>query len=98
MATEPSGRRFTRLRLRNVRCFRDAEIGFDPHVTVLIGENGSGKTTVMEALASLSYGEGEGLGKFPLTKETRSGEIALSGSTSPTTPPLRRAASFPSRS
>jgi energy-coupling factor transporter ATP-binding protein EcfA2 len=77
MSTEPSGRRFTRLHLRNVRCFRDAEIELDPHVTVLIGENGSGKTTVMEALASLCYGEGEGLRKFPLTKETRSGEIAL---------------------
>lgn len=77
MSQETSGRHFERLVLKNVRCFRDAEIELDPRVTVLIGENGSGKTTVMEALASLSYGEGEGLGKFPLTRKARAGEIAL---------------------
>lgn len=77
MSQETSGNHFERLVLKNVRCFRDAEIELDPRVTVLIGENGSGKTTVMEALASLSYGEGEGLGKFPLTRKARSGEIAL---------------------
>lgn len=77
MSQETSGSHFERLVLRNVRCFRDAEIELDPKVTVLIGENGSGKTTLMEALASLAYGEEEGLRKFPLTKETRSGEIAL---------------------
>ncbi|HYO14923.1 MAG TPA: AAA family ATPase, partial [Thermoanaerobaculia bacterium] len=60
MSQETSGSHFERLVLRNVRCFRDAEIELDPKVTVLIGENGSGKTTLMEALASLAYGEEEG--------------------------------------
>jgi exonuclease SbcC len=50
-------RQFDRLRLRNVRCFRDAEIPLDPHVTIIIGANGSGKTTLIEALASLTYAE-----------------------------------------
>lgn len=72
-ATRP----FERLTLRNVRCFRDVTIELDPQVTVLLGENGSGKTTVVEALASLAAGEGEGLAEFPLARGAKSGEIAL---------------------
>jgi energy-coupling factor transporter ATP-binding protein EcfA2 len=70
---------FERLVLRNVRCFRDATIELDPQLTVLIGENGAGKTTAVEALASLSSGEDEGLAAFPLTRSARTGEIALYG-------------------
>ena len=68
---------FDRLRLKNVRCFRDAEIPFDKRVTVIVGENASGKTTLMEALASLSHGDGEGLKDFPLRHGAVRGEIAL---------------------
>jgi hypothetical protein len=70
-------RRFDRLRLKNVRCFRDAEVPLDPHVTVVMGENGSGKTTLIEALASLTDGKDEGLSAFPLRKGARGGEIAV---------------------
>jgi AAA domain, putative AbiEii toxin, Type IV TA system len=72
-----AARPFDRLLLRNVRCFRDTEIELDPRVTVLIGENGAGKTTAVEALASLSAGDGEGLSGFPLSRGAKSGEIAL---------------------
>jgi energy-coupling factor transporter ATP-binding protein EcfA2 len=75
--SEADARPFDRLVLRNVRCFRDATIELDPRVTVLIGENGAGKTTAVEALASLSAGEGEGLSSFPLSRGAKSGEIAL---------------------
>lgn len=69
---------FDRLRLANVRCFEDAEVPLDRHVTVIIGENGSGKTTVAEALASLSFGEKEGLPSFPERHDGSTvGEIAL---------------------
>jgi energy-coupling factor transporter ATP-binding protein EcfA2 len=77
MNDKTSEESFQRLVLRNVRCFHDAEIELDPHVTVVIGENGSGKTTVVEALASLSYGEGEGLASFPVSRRAKSGEISL---------------------
>lgn len=74
---DTAARPFERLTLRNVRCFRDATIELDPQVTVLLGENGSGKTTVVEALASLTAGEGEGLAVFPLARGAKSGEMTL---------------------
>jgi DNA repair ATPase RecN len=69
--------RFERLRLRNVRCFDAADVPLDPHVTVIIGENGAGKTTIAEAMASLSAGEREGLPAFPLRRGASDGAIAL---------------------
>ena len=69
--------RFTALRLQNVRCFDAIEIPLDLRLTVIIGENGAGKTTVAEAMASLSYGEDEGLRHFPLRHGKRTGHIAL---------------------
>lgn len=68
---------FDRLRLKNVRCFRDAEIPFDKRVTVIVGENASGKTTLMEAIASVTHGESEGLQDFPLRHGSARGEVAL---------------------
>ena len=68
---------FDRLRLKNVRCFGDAEIPFDRRITVIVGENASGKTTLMEALASLTHGDDEGLTAFPLRHGAARGEIAL---------------------
>ena len=41
------------LELRNFRGFRDIEIDFDQRLTVLVGINGAGKTTVLDALAVL---------------------------------------------
>ncbi|WP_163233038.1 AAA family ATPase [Bifidobacterium aerophilum] len=38
-----------RLRLTNFRRFGDLSIDFDDHVTVLAGDNGAGKTSVLEA-------------------------------------------------
>ena len=66
-----------RLHLRNVRCFRDAEIQFHEKVTVVVGGNASGKTTLMEAMASLTYGADEGLVEFPLRSGDASGQMLL---------------------
>jgi hypothetical protein len=70
-------RKFNRLHLENVRCFGSADISFDPRVTVIVGGNASGKTTLIEALASLTFGDDEGLADFPLRQETQRGHIAL---------------------
>ena len=39
------------IRLVNYRCFTDAEIEFDEHITLLVGKNGAGKTAILDAVA-----------------------------------------------
>jgi predicted ATP-binding protein involved in virulence len=41
------------LKLKNFRGFREIEIGFDRRLTVLVGINGAGKSTILDALAIL---------------------------------------------
>lgn len=41
------------LELRDFRGFRDIRVDFDPRLTVLVGANGSGKSSVLDALALL---------------------------------------------
>lgn len=65
------------IRLRNVRCFRDALIPLNAGINVIIGGNGSGKTTLLEALASLAPGYGEGLQAMPLRRNAKFGQVTL---------------------
>ncbi len=50
-----------KLKIRNFRCFKNYEVEFAPHVTVLFGKNGTGKTTLIhaihKALSFLMYSE-----------------------------------------
>lgn len=41
--------RLDKLRVQNYRCFGEFEIDLDPHLTILIASNGSGKTTILDA-------------------------------------------------
>lgn len=41
--------RLDKLSLTNFRCFAHCEIAFHPGLTVLVAENGSGKTAVLDA-------------------------------------------------
>ncbi|MGI8580748.1 MAG: AAA family ATPase [Chitinophagaceae bacterium] len=43
--------KFQSIRLKDFRKFDNKEFSFDPQFNVLIGENGSGKTTILEALS-----------------------------------------------
>jgi predicted ATP-binding protein involved in virulence len=51
-----------RLHLRNFRCFEDLTVEFDKRLTVIIAENGAGKTAVLDAIA---IGFGRYLTKLP---------------------------------
>lgn len=46
----------TRLDIRNLRCFRDVTLGPAPGLNMITGENGAGKTSVLEALHLMAYG------------------------------------------
>lgn len=39
------------MKIRNYRCFKEAELDFDEHITLLVGQNGAGKTTILDATA-----------------------------------------------
>ena len=45
--------RFTSLHISNFRGTRELKIGFEPDVTVIIGRNGAGKTSILDALAMI---------------------------------------------
>jgi len=40
-----------RIHIKNYRCFRDSTVEFSPGLNVIIGENNSGKTTLLKALS-----------------------------------------------
>lgn len=46
----------TRLEFRDLRCFAEASVGLAPGLNLLTGANGSGKTSVLEALHLMAYG------------------------------------------
>ena len=48
--TTPPKLRVDRLELRNFRCFAECTIALHPHLTVLVAENGRGKTAVLDAI------------------------------------------------
>ena len=63
--------------LENVRCFAHAEIPLDAQITIILGLNGSGKTTIAEAIASLARGENEGLPSFPRRGDETTGSMTI---------------------
>jgi predicted ATP-binding protein involved in virulence len=63
-----------KLYLQNFRSFEKLEIDFDPRLTVIVAENGVGKTTVLDAVA---YGLGKFLSRLPKISSSSSKETDL---------------------
>ena len=40
-----------KIRITNYRCFKEADIDFDNHTTLIVGKNGAGKTAILDAVA-----------------------------------------------
>jgi len=57
--------KLVRLHLQNFRCFERLVVEFDPKLTVIVAENGAGKTSILDALA---IGFGRFLTKLPGVK------------------------------
>lgn len=49
--------KITSVKLVNVRCFKDEKIDLSPGINILVGNNNSGKSTIINALRLLQYGE-----------------------------------------
>ena len=47
----------TKLKLRDFRNYQNLEIGFDPGVNLIVGDNAQGKTNMLEALIYLGSGK-----------------------------------------
>ena len=43
--------RIDKLYLQNFRCYDELKLEFDKNMTVIVGENGKGKTAILDALA-----------------------------------------------
>src|SRR5918993_2513298 len=68
--------RLNSLRLCNFRQHADSYITFDGGLTGIIGANGSGKTTILEAIAWALYGQDAARGKKETIRSLRAGPNA----------------------
>jgi DNA replication and repair protein RecF len=70
----------TRLSLSNFRCYTDAVIAPGPAINILTGENGAGKTNVLEAISLLVPGRGlRGAALSDMARKGGSGGFSVSG-------------------
>ena len=68
----------TRLRLKNIKSYRDAEIHFEEGINGINGENGHGKTTILEAIGYILFDFlPNNKHQYLLRRGARSGSIEL---------------------
>ncbi len=63
------------LRIQNLRCIQAASFEFSPHLNLIAGENGAGKTSILEAIFLL--GRGRSFRTRATERLIRHGEVAL---------------------
>ena len=60
------------IQLKNFRCFKNLELSFNPKLTVIVGKNASGKSTILDAVA-IAVGTFpstfDGIGNYGIKKE-----------------------------
>ena len=44
-----------KVKITNYRCFKEADIDFDEHTTLIVGKNGAGKTAILDAVALSTF-------------------------------------------
>src|SRR5512138_828338 len=66
-----------RLFMRNFKKYRRAEVNFQDGLTGIVGSNGSGKSTIVEAIAWALYGSRASTIKRDLIRNTRAGDSDL---------------------
>ena len=62
------------LYMRNFKKYREVEIEFQDGLTGIVGRNGSGKSSIVEAIAWALYGNKASIVKRDLIKNSRAGE------------------------
>lgn len=76
-----------KIRIINYRCFKDANIDFDEHTTLIVGKNGAGKTAILDAVAvavsTFLLGIDGGVGRSILKDDVRYEFHDLDGTVDP---------------
>ena len=68
-----------RLEVEGVRCLAPTSWNLDPGVNVVVGENGAGKTSLLEAISLVCTGKTLRTGSSRGGHRARAGAIACSG-------------------
>ncbi len=81
-----------KIRLQNIRCFGDDVFEFGPGTNLVIGQNGSGKTTILEAIGFFAFGgfisvksdflavsHAQEVGRIEVFTDSKNASVAISG-------------------
>lgn len=75
------------IKITNYRCFKEAKIDFDEHVTLIVGKNGAGKTAILDAVAvsvsTFLQGMDEGVSRSISKEDARYEFYDLNGTIDP---------------
>ncbi|MFW6241980.1 MAG: AAA family ATPase [Thermodesulfobacteriota bacterium] len=56
--------KLAQVQIKNFRCFESLNVPLQPDVNVFVGVNGSGKSSLLDAIVELTYPIALGLGKI----------------------------------